>query len=157
MNTDWQDIALPLVAKFEGCEKRAADNRIHPYLDKLANPPKWTRGYGRTYGISETSPAITKDEAKLELLDGLTRYAAKCATLAAPLASKSACLAAVTSWSWNCGLAAFRISRLRRSILAGRWSEAARQIRTPRTAGGRFISGLARRRDIEYSIFLINI
>ena len=52
---NWADIAVPLVAHFEGCEKRIGA-LIYPYLDKLAKPAMWTRGYGRTYGITEPSP-----------------------------------------------------------------------------------------------------
>ena len=146
----WLEIALPFVARFEGCEKRRG-GLVYPYLDKLANV--WTRGYGRTYEITETSGPITPKEAQSELADGLTRYAASCLKLAPPLAQKPAALAAVASWSWNCGIGAFKRSRLRRAINAGNWELAAQYIRTPRTAGGVEIKGLARRRDAESALF----
>jgi lysozyme len=152
----WKDIALPLVSIFEGCEKKI-NGAIYPYLDTIAKPPRWTRGYGRTNGITESSPPITKEDANRELEIGLTQRAVQCITLAPPLLEKQACLAAVTSWAYNCGTGAFRCSRLRRSINAGRWRDAAREIKTPRTAGGKLIKGLARRRDAEYSIFLSGV
>ena len=146
----WLAIAVPLVARFEGCEKRRGV-LVYPYLDKLAKV--WTRGYGRTYEITETSGPITQTEAQNELADGLTRYAASCLKLAPPLAQKPAALAAVASWAWNCGLGAFKRSRLRRAINAGNWELAAEYIKTPRTAGGVQIKGLARRRDAESALF----
>ena len=148
----WLEIALPFVARFEGCEKRRG-GLVYPYLDKLAVPNIWTRGYGRTYGITETSAGITKEEAQTELAAGLRRYAASCLKLAPALAQEPSALAAVTSWAWNCGLGAFKRSRLRRAINAGNWGLAAEYIRTPRTAGRVEIKGLARRRDAESALF----
>ena len=149
----WQDLAVPLVAQFEGCAKRGKDGLIYPYLDKLAKPAVWTRGYGRTYGITADSPGITSTQAKLELQEGLAQYAKKCLVLAPGLAYKPECLAAVASWAWNCGVGAFKVSRLRRAINEGRWEDAARLIKTPRTAGGVELRGLARRRDAEAALF----
>jgi lysozyme len=149
----WKDYAIPLVAHFEGCEKRRKDGLIYPYLDKLAKPHVWTRGYGRTYGISESSPAITKQEAMEELGVGLETYAMQCLKLAPRLAEKPQFLAAVASWAWNCGVGAFRVSRLRKAINEGRWNDAVQFIKTPRTAGGVELLGLVRRRDAESKLF----
>lgn len=149
---NWADIAVPLVARFEGCAKRVGA-LIHPYLDRLAKPNVWTRGYGRTYGIAADSPGITTDEAKTELRAGLDSYAAKCLKLAPALAQRPECLAAVASWAWNCGVGAFRVSRLRKAINEGRWSDAIELIKRPRTAGGVELRGLATRRDAEAVIF----
>lgn len=88
-----------------------------------------------------------------ELREGLARYAAQCLKLAPGLAQRPACLAAVTSWAWNCGVGAFKVSRLRRAINEGRWEDAAQFIRKPRTAGGVELRGLARRRDAEAALF----
>ncbi|HEX8987095.1 MAG TPA: lysozyme [Rhodocyclaceae bacterium] len=146
-------MAVELVAQFEGCAKRGGDGLIYPYLDRLAKPPVWTRGYGRTYGITADSPPITKDEAMAELREGLENYGRQCLDLAPPLAERPASLAAVTSWAWNCGVGAFKASRLRRAINAENWNDAARFILTPRTAGGVELPGLARRRDAEAALF----
>lgn len=149
---NWKDIAIPLVAHFEGCEKRIGA-LIHPYLDKLAKPNVWTRGYGRTYGITAESPGITAAEAKRELGAGLDDYARRCVALAPALASNPHALAAVASWAWNCGVGAFKVSRLRKAINEGRWGDAAELIKRPRTAGGVELRGLARRRDAEAAVF----
>lgn len=152
-DADWRDMAVTLVAQFESCAQRGHDGLIRPYLDRYAKPNVWTRGYGRTYGISETSPPITADEAKAELRVGLENYAIRCLRLAPNLAQHPAFLAAVVSWSWNCGVGAFQRSRLRTAINEERWEDAASYIRKPRTAGGVELRGLARRRDAEAALF----
>jgi lysozyme len=144
---------MAIVKPFEGCARRVG-GLIHPYLDKLAKPPVWTRGYGRTYGIAESSPPITPQEADRELGQGLASYGTRCLRYAPALVAKPACLAAVTSWSWNCGVGAFKVSRLRRAINEGRWADAAEFIRKPNTAGGVVLRGLTRRREAERSLFL---
>jgi lysozyme len=149
-------MALPLVSIFEGCEKRRAD-KIYPYLDTVAKPPRWTRGCGRTYGITENSEAITPEQAKTELADGLAAYAKQCLIYSPTLAQRPACLAAVVSWTWNCGAGAFKASRLRRAINAGKWEDAAELIKTPRTAGGVEVGGLVRRRNAEAALFRMGI
>lgn len=154
--SDWLDMAVPVVSVFEGCEKRRA-GKIYPYLDKLAKPPVWTRGHGRTYGISETSAPITQEEAKAELAEGLAAYAKRCLVYAPALAQRPACLAAVVSWAWNCGTGAFKVSRLRRAINQDRWADAAELIKTPRTAGGVELGGLVRRRNAEAALFKMGI
>lgn len=150
----WLTLATPLVASFEGCAKRVGA-LVAPYLDTLAKPPRPTRGFGRTYGITMDSPAISMSEARAELADGLSKYGRKCATLAPALLTTPECLAAVASWSWNCGVGAFAASRLRRAINEGRWADAAELIRKPNTAGGVVLRGLQRRREAERALFLL--
>ena len=149
---NYVQIAIPLVAHFEGCEKRR-NGLIYPYLDKLAKPPVWTRGFGRTYGITEHSEGITLDAAKLELSAGLRTYGDKCAVLSPGLLIRPNCHAAVASWAWNCGVGAFKASRLRRAINEDRWEDAAELILRPNTAGGVVLKGLMRRRLAEQSLF----
>lgn len=147
-------MCVAIVAPFEGCEKKVK-GLIVPYLDKLAKPPVWTRGYGRTYGITENSPAITHEEAKQELGQGLVKYGSQCLRYSPGLAKKPECLAAVTSWAWNCGVGAYKVSRLRKAIDEGRWADASELIRKPNTAGGVVYRGLQRRREAERALFLL--
>lgn len=44
-----------------------------PYLDRLANPPVWTRGYGETENIHEGSRCVSKGEARHDLHRRLLR------------------------------------------------------------------------------------
>lgn len=150
----WQALAAQLVAPFEGCHKVIA-GLVYPYLDKLAKPPVATRGYGRTYGITMDSGPITKQQAVDELAVGLTSYGMRCAGYAPTLLARPECMAAVTSWAWNCGTGAFKVSRLRRAIVEERWVDAAELIRKPDTAGGVVYRGLVRRREAERALFLL--
>jgi lysozyme len=150
----YMEIILPILSRLEGCAILWR-GKVYPYLDKLSKPHRWTRGYGRTYGISENSDPVTIEQAKAELLCGLEKYAFACIKLAPALAYRPHCLAAVASWTWNCGVGAFKVSRLRRAINDGRWEDAAQHMRTPRTAGGIFSRGLAKRRDIEADLFIL--
>lgn len=95
------------------------------------------------------------DEAKQELGQGLSDYGKKCLSLAPALVNKPECMAAVTSWAWNCGTGAFKVSRLRKAINDGRWADAAQLIRKPNTAGGVVYRGLTRRREAERALFLL--
>jgi lysozyme len=151
---NWIRLATALIKPFEGCARRAGA-LIHPYLDKLAKPPVWTRGYGRTYGITEASPPITPQEAETELEVGVGNYGRRCLSYAPALADKPECLAAVTSWAWNCGTGAFKVSRLRRAINEDRWWDAADLMCKPNTAGGVVLRGLTRRREAERALFLL--
>jgi lysozyme len=154
----WNDeLCAPLVAQFEGLAKVGRDKLVYPYLDMLAKPPRWTRGYGRTYGITGQSPAITRARAQVELAAGLSSYGKQVAALAPGLLAKPECMAAVTSWAWNCGIGAFRASRLRRAINENRWWDAAEHLRTPNTAGGVVYRGLTRRRSAERALFILGI
>ena len=150
---NWKQIAIPLISSFEGCAREGKDNLIYPYLDKLAKPNLWTRGYGRTYGITETSPAITKEEALQELGVGIDSYVFDIIKLSPNIIIKPYCLAAIASWTWNCGIGAYKQSRLRKAINSNRWQDACELIKKPRTAGGVEYKGLIRRREAESVIF----
>ena len=156
MSKDWLALAIPLVAQFEGCQTKRA-GLIYPYLDKLAKPPVWTRGYGRTYGISGDSAPITMQQAKDELGVGLSQYGLRCAAYAPGLIEKPACMAAVASRAWNCGTGAFKASRLRRAINERRWVDAHALMLKPDTAGGVVYKGLQLRRKAEADLFLLGI
>ena len=153
---EWVDQAVAITAPFEGCEKKVGF-MVQPYLDRLAKPNVWTRGYGRTYGITSESPPITMDEAKAELGQGLTKYGLACLRVAPALATRPKCLAAVASRAWNCGIGAFKVSRLRTAINDGRWDDAVSLMLKPDTAGGVVYRGLIRRRVAESMMFKAGI
>lgn len=151
---NWAALAVKLIAPYEGCHDVRKDGLVYPYLDKLAKPPVVTQGYGITYGgITMESGPITKAQALLELERGVQRYGMNCAALAPILIQHPNRLAAVTSWAWNCGVGAFKVSRLRRAINDGRWDDAANLMLKPDTAGGVVYRGLQRRRAAEAALF----
>jgi lysozyme len=150
---DWPQISAKLIAPYEGCHDLRG-GLVYPYLDKLAKPPVWTIGYGITYGgICETTPPITKQQAMRDFEQGIKQYGLRCASLAPILLQHPNKLAAVTSWAWNCGIGAFKVSRLRRAINEQRWDDAASLILKPDTAGGVVYRGLQRRRAAEAALF----
>jgi lysozyme len=149
----WAKLAVALIAPYEGCHDLRG-GLVYPYLDKLAKPNVWTIGYGITFGgICETTPPITKDQAMLAFEQGIKQYGLRCASLAPILLQHPSKLAAVTSWAWNCGTGALKVSRLRRAINEQRWDDAASLILKPDTAGGVVYRGLQRRRAAEAALF----
>ena len=153
MSSEWAILAASLIKPYEGLHALKSDGLVYPYLDTLAKPNLPTRGYGRTYGITMESPPITKEQAILELTEGIESYGLKCASLAPVLLQHPRKLAAVTSWAWNCGVGAFKVSRLRKAIIDERWDVAAELMLKPDTAGGTVYRGLQRRRAAEAALF----
>lgn len=148
----WDQIATQLIAPYEGCHD-LRNGLVYPYFDTLAKPGVWTQGYGITYGITGDSSPITKEQAMLDLQSGVRAYGMRCAELAPILLQHPNKLAAVTSWAWNCGIGAFKVSRLRKAILREDWETAAQLILKPDTAGGVVYRGLVRRRQAEAALF----
>jgi lysozyme len=154
---DWPKLAVKLIAPYEGCHDLRKDGLVYPYLDKLAKPAVWTQGYGICYGITENSKPITKEQAMNDFEKGILAYGLKCASLAPVLLEKPPCLAAITSWAWNCGTGSFKVSRLRRAINEQRWEDAAQLVLKPDTAGGVVYKGLQKRRAAEAALFCTGI
>jgi lysozyme len=148
----WVKLAVALIAPYEGCHDLRG-GLVYPYLDKLAKPNVWTQGYGICYGVTGSSQPITKDQAMRDFEQGIRQYGLRCASLAPILLQHPNKLAAVTSWAWNCGTGAFKVSRLRRAINEQRWDDAASLILKPDTAGGVVYRGLQRRRAAEAALF----
>ena len=58
-------------------------------------------------------------------------------------------LAAITSFTYNCGFGRYRISTLKKRVDAGDWSGAKEEIVKWNKAAGRVLAGLTRRRQAE--------
>lgn len=148
----WAETAVGLIAPFEGCHT-VRGGLVYPYLDKLAKPPVWTQGYGICYGITAESPPISKEQALRDFEAGVQAYGLRVAALSPVLLKHPGKLAAATSWAWNCGLGAYKVSRLRRAIDREDWAAASELILKPQTAGGVVYRGLVRRREAEARLF----
>ena len=61
----------------------------------------------------------------------MEQYGLACARLAPGLVRRPRCLAAVASRAWNCGIGAFKVSRLRKAINEDRWEDAAELMLKP--------------------------
>jgi lysozyme len=62
-------------------------------------------------------------------------------------------LEAITDFAYNCGVGAYQTSTLRRRVNAGRWSDAAAELRKWNHSGGRVVPGLTRRRVADIALF----
>lgn len=143
--------AVDLVKQFEGFRGEA-------YLDKLANPPVWTIGYGTTanagVGIApKAGTIITEAQAEEYLHRGLEKFAAQIAPfIAAPINENE--FGAFVSLAYNIGPEAFARSTALRRFNAGDRAGAANAMLAWNKAGGKVYEGLKRRRAAERALFL---
>lgn len=138
-------IAVPFIAKEEGC-------RLKPYRCAAGVP---TIGYGRTgRDITMSHPPITKAQAEAWLWEDARRFAVAALKRCPGLADEPPYrLAAVTSFAFNLGTAAFAGSTLAKRIEAEDWDGAAEQFGRWVRAGGKVLQGLVNRRAREARLF----
>jgi lysozyme len=138
------DIAVKLIAKFEGC-------RLQAYKDIVGIP---TIGYGETKGV-KMGDVWTQAKADAELrsrtqefLEGVLKAAPK---LAAFTSNQQA---ACTSLAYNIGLGAFAGSTVAKRIATGDRAGAADAFLLWNKAGGQVVQGLVTRRQEERRVFM---
>lgn len=142
MNTEALDIAVPLIARFEGCKLRA----YHDAVGVL------TIGYGHTKGVKE-GDVWTQERADhalrrevSEFMEGVERL------IKVPVNAHQ--LAALTSLAYNIGLTAFHQSTLLRKLNAGDYDGATVEFQKWNKAGGHVLNGLVARRNDERQEFI---
>lgn len=137
-----RDLACNFIAKWEGC-------RLSAYRDVAGIP---TIGYGRTTNV-KMGDTCTQEQADAWLAEEVEtfRRGVRGAVLV-PLNENQ--LAALTSFAYNCGLAAFRGSTLLRKLNLGDYQGAADQFPVWNRAGNRVVQGLVNRRAAERELFL---
>lgn len=138
---------LDLIRRNEGCILTA-------YLDRLADPPVWSIGYGDTLDV-RPDMRITKREAEQRLADRLAREfepGVMKALRGAPVTQLQ--FDAMISLAWNIGVGAFSRSSVARLHRAGEYAAAADAFRLWDKAGRRVLRGLARRREEECALYL---
>jgi lysozyme len=140
--------ALQLSKAFEGL-------RLKPYRDSAG---VWTIGYGSTRAldggpVTRSTPAITLDQANAMARRDLG-HAAELAARAFPLGLPG-CWGAVAVLTCN-NMGDMRAwgATLHKLLLAGRWRQAAEQLKVYRNAGGLPSLGLRRRRWAEAAFTL---
>lgn len=136
------EIALPLVAEYEGFRSRAY----------RCPAGVWTIGYGSTAGVRE-GDTITREAALQRLREELHHFMAGVQRLLRLPATPHQ-LAAMTSLAFNIGLGAFAKSSVLRLHNAGDPVAAARAFELWNKAGGRVLPGLVRRRAAEAALYL---
>lgn len=139
------EIALPLVKRFEGCERRRADGLIHPYVCAAGFS---TQGWGIVVPSMDVPP-ITQEMADAILMRELPRYMADALRASPNLAAHPRRLGAITSFVFNLGAARYRASTLRKRVNAEDWDGAVEEILKWTRGGGRVLPGLVKRRKAE--------
>jgi GH24 family phage-related lysozyme (muramidase) len=150
---DFAEVAVPLVAKWEG-------KRNHAYLDTIASPPVWTVCYGETRGVRQGD--FKTDAECLDMLKrglntyraGLHRYFSE-ETLTHRLTPERD--AAYVSLAWNVGIAGAGRSTATRRLNAGDIRGGCEALTWWSRAGGRVVRGLVRRRAEERALCLAGL
>ena len=130
-------IAAPFTAQHEGL-------RLSAYLDPVGIA---TICYGETEGI-RLGDEMTKDECDSLFKFRLGFFAQMVDLLIEP-DMKPETHAALTSFTYNVGITAFRNSTLRKKMNEGKFIEACNELMRWKFAGGRELQGLINRREAE--------
>jgi lysozyme len=137
------DILIKLLKEFEGC-------RLHAYYCPAGI---LTCGWGQTGHDIKKDTAWTQEYADERLLKSASYVAGQAIKLSPILAHESGRLAAVSSFIYNLGAMNYQASTLRKSVDAGNWIDAQKQIKRWNKArvNGELVAlaGLTRRRQAE--------
>lgn len=143
-------IASQLCQHFEGFSSS-------PYLCPAGY---WTIGYGTVYKpdgarVTEHDAPISRETALAWLIGELSRtYMAGTLKASPGLIATPEILGALTDFSYNLGVARYRVSTLRKRIEEQDWDEAVYELRRWVRGAGKVLPGLVRRRDAEAEFFL---
>lgn len=140
------EIAASFVKKYEGFSAT-------PYLCPAGY---WTIGYGHL--CNKDHPPITKEEATTYLIKDMS-VALKAVQKYCPnIVDDNAKVAALTSWTFNLGAGSLASSTMRKRIIEGNFTAAAREMQrwNKATVKGKkvVLRGLVRRRKTEAHLFL---
>lgn len=140
------EIASSFVKEYEGFSAT-------PYLCPAGY---WTIGYGHL--CNKDHPPITKEEATTYLIKDMS-VALKAVQKYCPnIVDDNAKVAALTSWTFNLGAGSLASSTMRKRIIEGNFTAAAREMQrwNKATVKGKkvVLRGLVRRRKTEAHLFL---
>ena len=139
------DIARPLVQRFEGC-------RLTAYPDPGTGGLPYTIGYGHT-GSVPPDATCTQAQADAWLESDLGHFCDGVRSLLTTTLPDP-CVAALTSFAYNVGLANLGASTLLRLINEGQAPLAAAQFDKWCHAAGKTLPGLVTRRAAEKALFI---
>lgn len=143
LNQNMRDLALKLVARFEGL-------RLHAYQDQVG---VWTIGYGCTGPDIGPGLVWTQEQADAELGRRLDEFQAQMVPHIAVQPTDEQ-MAAMTSLCYNIGINGFLKSTVLRKLNAGDPAGSADAFLLWNKAGGQVNKGLDWRRHEERKIFL---
>jgi lysozyme len=143
-------LAADFIKRFEGYAKRLPDDRCAPYL---CSAKVLTIGYGSTGEGVYPGAVWTRGQADARFQKDLVGFAAGVFALSPGLRDATeGQQAAIVSFAYNCGLAAYKNSTLRRVVNREDWPEAQRQLMRWTRAGGKVVRGLVIRRQAEAAL-----
>ena len=139
---------LELVKQFEGCKLTAYK----------CPAGKWTIGYGSTYYLDgspvQEGDKITQEDAEIMLSKTLDNYRTQIMRFI-PSSLPQGAIDALTSFSYNCGVAALQKSTLLKKIKANKLDLKGIEAEFSKwnKGGGQILPGLVRRRAAEYKMY----
>ena len=142
-----------LVKPFEGYAKRLSDGSCRAYPDPATHGAPWTIGWGCTGADITPDTVWSQDKAQEELEKHLLYFTSKAIRMSPSLiTSGDRRLAAIISFTYNCGLGRYRISTLKKRVDTQDWDGACEEIVKWNKASGRVLVGLTRRRLAESAL-----
>jgi len=132
-----------LARRFEGC-------RLTPYLCPAG---VWTCGWGSTGVDVFPGKPWTQEYADQRLEQDAIKFAQGVLRASPRLVhEKDARLSAITDFSYNLGLGAYKGSTLRKRVDEGNWADVPAQLMKWVRGGGRILPGLVKRRAAEAAL-----
>lgn len=139
-----------LVKPFEGYHRKMPDGGCMAYPDPGTGGIPWTIGWGSTGPDINPTTVWTQEQAETRLSQHLQKFAAGVVGLSPTIVQEpDRRLAALISFSYNCGLGNYKISTLKRRVDQKDWFGASQEILKWNKAAGRVLPGLTRRRQAE--------
>ena len=143
-------IMLSAIQNLTNCIKTFEGCKLEAYL---CPGNVWTIGYGHTgYGV-EASTKWTQDRAERALIEDANK-ALSGALAASPVLRKHSVSkqAAIADFIYNCGVAAYFNSTLKKRVDAEDWERACTELKRWNKAKGKVLNGLTRRRAYEIQL-----
>ena len=133
---------IDLIKQFEGY-------RLEPYKDAVGLP---TIGIGHLIRHDESFTSLTQEEAE-ELLRKDLHYAESAVNQLINVSLNENQFSALVSFTFNLGSGILKASTLRMKLNRGEYDKIPQEIKRYCFAGGKKLSGLARRREAEAALF----
>lgn len=143
-------LVADFIKRFEGYARRLKTGHCTTYL---CSAGVLTIGYGSTGRGVKPGVIWSKEKADARFAQDLEEFAKGVYALSPVLHWETEQRqAAIISFAYNCGLAAYKNSTLRRAVNRLDWPEAQRQLMRWTRAGGRVVKGLENRRRAECAL-----
>lgn len=143
---------IALIKRFEGCARLRADGRFEAYPDPGTGAAPWTIGWGSTGPGIGPGTIWTQAQCDARLETDMVRHAAEVAEALGDAPTTQHQFDALVSFHYNTG--AIARATLTRRHKEGQFTAATKEFGRWNRAGGRVLSGLAKRRGAEAALYL---